>query len=128
MSMLRFAIVTATLALATPAFAEGLPKHVGECATTKVQKIETRLVDGADRPVKGSGSAVEFADGGYQVSTDTVPEVEASRPGDPVKICLVSIPRRCPPGDKRGRVYQTANLRTKGSWTLPDAEHACGGA
>jgi hypothetical protein len=128
MSMLRFVFVTATLALATSALAENLPKHVGECAATKVQKIETRLVDGADRPVKGSGSAVEFANGGYQVSYDAVPEVEASRPGDPVKICLVSIPRHCPPGDKRGRVYETTNLRTMGVWKLPDSEHACGGA
>ncbi len=126
--MFRFAVVTATLALATPAFAEGLPKHVGECATTKVQKIETRLVDGSNQPVKGSGSAVEFANGGYQVSYDTVPAVEASRPGDAVKICLVSIPHPCPPGDKRGRIYKTTNLRTSGSWTLPDSEHSCGGA
>ncbi len=126
--MLRFAIVTATLALATPALAENLPKHVGECAATKVQKIETRLIDGADRPVKGSGSAVEFANGGYQVSYDTIPEIEASRPGDAVKICLVSIPHPCPPGDKRGRIYKTTNQRTKGAWTLPDSEHSCGGA
>ncbi len=95
---------------------------------TKVQSVETRLVDGSGQPVKGSGSAVEFVNGGYQVSYDTVPEVEASRPGDAVNVCLVSIPHPCPPGDKRGRIYKTTNLRTKGSWTLPDAEHSCGGA
>ena len=78
--MFRFAICAAALAFATPCFAENLPKHVGDCATTKVQKIETRLVDGSNQPVKGSGSAVEFANGGYQVSYDTVPAVEASRP------------------------------------------------
>ncbi|MGO4872137.1 MAG: hypothetical protein ACLPGW_16275 [Roseiarcus sp.] len=126
--MFRFAVCVAALALATPCFAENLPKHVGDCATTKVQKVETRLVDGSGQPVKGSGSAVDFANGGYQVSYDTVPEVEASRRGDEVKICLVSIPHPCPPGDKRGRVYKTTNLRTKGSWTLPDSEHSCGGA
>jgi hypothetical protein len=126
--MFRFAISLAALALATPSLAEGLPKRVGQCATTKVQKIETRLVDGSNQPVKGSGSAVEFANGGYQVSYDTVPAVEAARPGDAVKICLVSIPHPCPPGDKRGRVYATTDLRTKQSWTLPDAEHSCGGA
>ena len=52
----------------------------------------------------------------------------ASRPGDVVRVCLVSIPRPCPPGDKRGRVYKTTNLRTHGEWTLPDSEHSCGGA
>ncbi len=126
--MLRFALCAAALALATPALADALPKHVGQCAATKVQKVETRLVDGSDKPVAGSGSAVEFANGGYQVSYDTIPEIEASRPGDAVKICLVSIPHPCPPGDKRGRIYKTTNQRTKGAWTLPDSEHSCGGA
>jgi hypothetical protein len=126
--MFRFAICAAALVLATPCFAENLPKHVGDCAATKVQKVETRLADGDNKPVAGSGSAVEFADGGYQVSYDTVPEIEASRPGDAVKICLVSIPHPCPPGDKRGRVYKTTTLRTHGEWTLPDSEHSCGGA
>jgi hypothetical protein len=126
--MLRFAVCAAALALATPSLAENLPKRVGDCAPTKVQKIETRLVDGSGQPVKDSGSAVEFANGGYQVSYDVVPEIEASRPGDAVKICLVSIPHPCPPGDKRGRVYKTTNLRSEGSWTLPDSEHSCGGA
>ncbi len=126
--MFRLAVSMAALALATPAFAEALPKHVGQCADTKVLRVETRLVDGSGQPVKGSGSAVEFVNGGYQVSYDTIPEVEASRPGDVVRVCLISIPHPCPPGDKRGRVYKTTNLRTKDSWTLPDAEHSCGGA
>jgi hypothetical protein len=128
MRMLRFAVLLAALALATPALAEPLPKRVGQCADTKVLRVETRLIDGSGQPVKGSGSAVEFVNGGYQVSYDAIPEVEASRPGDVVRVCLVSIPRPCPPGDKRGRVYKATNLRTKDSWTLPDAEHSCGGA
>jgi hypothetical protein len=76
----------------------------------------------------GSGSAIVFANGGYQVSYEQEAAVDRSRPGDPVRICLVSIPKDCPPGDDRGRVYKTTNLRTHGSWTLPDAEHMCGGA
>jgi hypothetical protein len=96
---------------------------------TKVQKISNRLEDGTTaKPIAGSGSAVDFANGGYQVSYDQVPEVDKSRPGDRVKICLASVPKHCPPGDKRGRVYKTTNLRTNESWTLPDAEHSCGGA
>ncbi len=54
--------------------------------------------------------------------------VDRSRPGDPVRICLVSIPKHCPPGDNRGRTYKTTNLRTHRAWTLPDSEHMCGGA
>ena len=31
-------------------------------------------------------------------------------------------------GDQRGRIYQARNLRTGGTWTLPDSQHSCGGA
>ena len=127
--MFRFAICVAALALATPSFAASLPKSVGQCADTKVLRVETRLVDGStNQPIPGSGSAIRFVNGGYQVSYDAIAAVEASRPGDAVKICLVSIPRGCPPGDRRGRIYKTTNLRTNDSWTLPDSEHSCGGA
>ncbi len=119
----------AALAAAGPALAEGMPKHVGQCVTTKVYRIGNRLQDGVTgKPIAGSGGAVDFVNGGYQVSYDQVPEVDASRPGDPVKICLVSVPKHCPPGDDRGKIYKTTNLRTKGAWQLPDAEHSCGGA
>lgn len=142
--MLRIVVRAAALALAAqvpvaqvlvaqvlvaPAFAAGLPVRVGQCATTTVKSVEARLVDGStNKPIPDSGSAISFANGGYQVSYDTVAAVEASRPGDPVRLCLVSIPEGCPPGDARGRQYKTTNLRTKASWTLPDAEHSCGGA
>jgi hypothetical protein len=78
--------------------------------------------------VPGSGSSVIFVNGGSQVSYEQETAVDASRPGDPVKMCLVSIPRHCPPGDDRGREYKTTNLRTHKSWRLPDSEHMCGGA
>ena len=82
---------------ATPALAEGMPKHVGECGETTVSKIGARLEDGTTgKPISGSGSAVDFANGGYQVSYDQVPEVDSSRPGDRVKICLVSISQALP--------------------------------
>jgi len=111
-----------------PSLADELPKRVGKCAETRIKSVETRLVDGDNRPVPGSGSAVTFENGGYQVSYDTVPAIEASRAGDPARLCLVFIPRKCPKGDARGRIYQTTNLRTHKKWRLPDAEHSCGGA
>ena len=119
------------LFLAGSALAKGerMPRRVGQCVITHVQAVETRLEDGeTHQPVAGSGSAIRFANGGYQVSYDTVPAVEASRPGDPVRMCLHSIPHGCPPGDDRGRNYRVTNLRTHGHWWLPDAEHMCGGA
>lgn len=118
-----FLLAILSLALCTPADAGGLPTRVGACAKTRIKSIGTRL-----EGTPGSGSAVSFENGGDQVSYDTVPAIEGSKAGDPVRMCLVSIPRRCPKGDDRGRVYRTTNLRTHQTWKLPDSEHMCGGA
>ncbi len=124
-----FLLAVLSLALCAPAGAGGLPAHVGACVKTRIKSIETRLVDSsANKPIPGSGSAVTFNNGGYQVSYDTVPAIEHSKAGDHVRMCLVSIPRHCPKGDDRGRVYRTTNLRTHQTWKLPDSEHMCGGA
>jgi hypothetical protein len=50
------------------------------------------------------------------------------RSGDKVKLCLVSLPEDCPPGDDRGKIYRATNLRTGESWEAPDSQHSCGGA
>jgi len=130
--MIRLSLTVLALAFGTSAIADTLPTRVGECVTTTVKQVETRLVDGnTNIPVPGSGSAVEFANGGYQVSYDQVQAVDRSRPGDPAKMCLVFVPKRdkdCAPGDDRGVIYKTTNLRTHESWTLPNSEHPCGGA
>jgi hypothetical protein len=118
-----FLVAILSLAVCAPARAGGLPTRVGACAKTRIKSIGTRL-----EGTPGSGSAVSFDNGGYQVSYDTVPAIEHSKTGDPVRMCLVSIPRHCPKGDDRGRVYRTTNLRTHKGWKLPDSEHMCGGA
>ena len=113
----------AALALSSVVAEAANATRIGQCVETRVKEVGTRL-EGAP----GSGSLVTFANGGVQVSYDQVPEVDQSRPGDRVSMCLVSIPKDCPPGDDRGRTYKTTNKRTGQSWTLPDSEHACGGA
>jgi hypothetical protein len=118
-----FLLAILALAVSYPARAGELPDYVGECVKTRIKSIETRL-----EGVPDSGSAVTFANGGYQVSYDTVPAIVHSKAGDPVRMCLVSIPRHCPQGDNRGRFYRTTNLRTHKGWKLPDSEHMCGGA
>lgn len=130
---MRRIMIAAAMVLAgsagVPAVAADLPTRVGQCVQTTVKSVETRLADGAtNKPVPGSGSAISFANGGYQVSYEQLPTVDSSRPGDPARMCLVSVPKDCPPGDDRGREYQTTNLRTHQTWRLPDSEHACGGA
>ena len=122
------ALAVAASALAAPAMAEPMPKHVGDCAKTKVLRVETRLMGGDGKPIADSGSAIDFVNGGYQVSYDAVAAIDASRTGDPVEVCLASVPKGCPKGDHRGKIYKTTNLRSHGAWTLPDSEHSCGGA
>ena len=125
----------ATLALLVTATAPSmavtpvrLPTRVGACAMTTIRSVSSRLEDGAGRAVPDSGSAVTLANGVYGVSYDRIPAIDRSRRGDRALMCLVRLPMHCPPGDTRGRWYTTTNLRTLASWTLPDAEHMCGGA
>lgn len=134
MRAVRYAMVGLVLApamVAMPVAAKGVRglERVGQCANTRIKSVGTRLIDGAtNKPIAGSGSSVELANGVYGVSYEQVPAVDRSRAGDAVRVCLVSLPKNCPKGDDRGRFYKVTNARTKASWTLPDAEHMCGGA
>jgi len=115
------------LLLAVPALAqESLPAQVGDCAETTIAEIGPRLM--MDDPNFESGVGVLYANGLSQVSYEPIQEVIASQVGDPVRMCLVFIPEDCPVGDDRGKVYDTTNLRTGGAWSMPDAQHECGGA
>jgi hypothetical protein len=123
------ALVVASVLGPVAAIAQDVPTGELTCVKTTITRLEHRLENGMNGPfVPGSGSAVRFANGLYQVSYDELEAVQRSRTGDPVFMCLVRIPRDCPPGDDRGRVYTTTNLRTLGSWTMSDSEHRCGGA
>jgi hypothetical protein len=116
------------------ATAAPLPRRLGDCRQTFIKEIHYRLsaadANGVQIPIAGSGSAVSYTNGGYQVSYDMVPAIHSSREGDPVELCLSFVPdcRRAPRGDVRGRLYRARNLRTGGTWTLPDSQHSCGGA
>ena len=131
--MFECMLAAALIAAPFPVLAQGrvgtaIPTRVGTCAFTRVTGVHQRLVGENGREIPDSGSSVELANGVYGVSYEQVPAVQASRRGDRVITCLISIPRSCPPGDARGRVYTTTNLRTEESWTLPDSQHRCGGA
>jgi hypothetical protein len=104
-----------------------LPNQVGQCTITKIASISTRFGEEL-KPGSDDGTAVSFANGGQQVSYNYEPTVGQSHIGDEVLLCLVSVPKDCPPGDDRGKIYSTTNLKTSGSWLLPDAQHSCGGA
>ena len=119
------ALLAVTLSLPALARADALPDRIGACGETTISFVGGRL-EGDDR--FETGTAVQYDNGGVQISYDRVDGAASSRIGDPVRICLVSIPEGCPPGDDRGRIYATTNLRTGASWEMPDSSHMCGGA
>jgi hypothetical protein len=97
--------------------------EVGQCTNTSIASVGTRLED-----TPGSGTAITYADGTSGVSYDTVQDAEASQVGDPVKLCLIEVPKGCPPGDDQGKVYSAEDSRTGRRWSLPNSSHTCGGA
>jgi hypothetical protein len=104
---------------------DALPTRLLACGGNVITEIGPRLQ--GDKTFS-TGTTVVFRNGGSQVSYEKEPAIVKSRKGDHVLICLVFVPDHCPPGDDRGKMYTTTNLRTLESWTLPDSEHSCGGA
>ena len=102
--------------------AEALPTEIGACSETTITEIGYRLGE------PDTGSAISYANGGVQISYDTIPEIHRSNVGDAVKLCLLSVPEDCPPDDDRGKIYSATNLRTGEVWEAPDSQHSCGGA
>src|SRR5438128_8060645 len=76
--------------------------RVGQCVNTRITSIGARLE--GDRAFE-TGMHFDTAAGVGGVSYDRVPALRRSRVGDRVRSCLVSIPRNCPRGDDRGRMY-----------------------
>ena len=105
-----------------------MPEKVGQCAVTHIAELTTRFGEPLESASADAGSAVSFSNGGAQISYDQEPGLVASKAGDRAALCLMSIPRDCPPGDERGRVYYGVDLVTNASWVLPDSQHMCGGA
>lgn len=118
------------------AFADGmpldqdqpLPRAVGDCAITHITDLSTRFGEPLQGADPDAGTAIGLTNGGWQVSYDMVYALYDAEVGDPVVMCLVSIPRDCPAGDDRGRIYYGLDARTGGAWSLPDSQHGCGGA
>jgi uncharacterized protein len=120
----------ADLAARKPSAADQpLPRSIGQCGFSHVATLTTRL---GDDPLATAspeaGSAATFTNGGGAMSYDREPGLASSKVGDPVVMCLISIPRDCPRGDLRGSVYYAIDLAAKATWALPDSQHLCGGA
>ncbi|WP_456715660.1 hypothetical protein [Bradyrhizobium sp. USDA 4353] len=123
------------VAAAAPVLVE-TPTKIGECAERTIAEISPRSSERPNeglprkqpKPGKDGGSYVRYTNKDTQVSYEWSAALAHSKVGDRVRMCLVSIPKDCPPGDDRGRVYETTNVRTNESWTMPDDPHMCGGA
>jgi uncharacterized protein len=111
---------------------ENLPKVLGHCTRTKIISITGRFGETLKWPHPKdeivSGTAVRYANGAYQVSYNYEEEVARSHVGDDVLLCLSTIPRHCPPGDDRGRLYSATTIEAHRSWIMSDSQHICGGA
>jgi hypothetical protein len=123
-AVLRCALVLVACSTASAALA-GPPTRRGQCKPTTIKEIGHRLYEGYGGPaIEDSGSMVNMADGGHQVSYDTLPAVHASRVGDPVLVCVAEVETGCPRGST-GYVYRTTNRRTGQSWTMGGSTKAC---
>jgi hypothetical protein len=88
-------------------------QKVGDCAITTIMRITARI-EGTS--AHDTGSAILYANGVAGVSYEYVPPLHASRIGDHVRLCLVSIFKNYPTGDDAGQEYQATNLRTGNHW------------
>lgn len=108
--------------------ASTMPAHMAECVGSTIAHLTDRFGAPLETADADSGSAVIFANGGYQVSYDREDSLAISHIGDRVTICLFERPRDCPQGVDKGRVYLTINEDRQVFWLLPDNIHQCGGA
>ena len=119
---LGLAVLLSTLP--APVLAAGaVPTKVGQCVATKIKEKFSRL-----EGVPDSGSGIQYANGIVGMSYEIIRPITKAKVGDKITLCLISIPKGCPPGDDRGRIYLARDLRTGGKWELAVAEHMCGGA
>jgi uncharacterized protein len=106
-----------------------MPTKVGECTLTHIADLMTRIGNPLEGASADEGSQVLLANDGLLVSYEREFGLTASQVGDPVAVCLMSIPRDCPAGDDRGRMYYGVNLaRQMATWALSDSVRMCGGA
>jgi|SRR5665213_631271 len=123
--ILSLAMAVSGIAHAAVTPNDPLPTTILTCGGSIITDIGPRLQGDTDY---SSGVSVFFKNNGGQVGYDKLTSVLNSKVGDHVMICLVYIPKDCPAGDTRGKIYTTTNLRTLESWTMSDSEHTCGGA
>jgi hypothetical protein len=95
---------------------------IGDCVRTQVAAIGP--LPGLSTPV------IRYGDGVLQEYDSGMLGQAGTRPGDPIKLCLVAFTRDCGlvfAEEQPGRTYATGNLRTGAAWTSPDIRSSCSG-
>lgn len=122
-----------------PTQSSGIPVRIGDCVTTQIEDKSTRF-SGATPGDTGGEMYVSFTNsvGLYltnipHLPANANPDAYMARTrdfalGDTIRLCLVSLPEDCPPGDDRGKGYSVTNLKNQLSFIGIDAWHSCGGA
>ena len=114
-----------------------LPTPIAECSETEIAGKFFRLWDINDPeiPVEedaiGKEIVLKLTDGMFLYTDQIGDRFLASANfsvGNPVQLCLVSLPTDCPPGDERGKEYSLLDRRTGFSGVYVDSWHLCGGA
>jgi uncharacterized protein YecT (DUF1311 family) len=119
--------------------ASDLPKKVGKCVDAVLMDKTTRFEGAIPGEAGGELNMLFSNDLGVYVTSAPYLASESNvdkylynsrdfAKGDKVKICLVALPKDCPPGDDRGKIYAITNYKNKKSFTGVDAWHSCGGA
>lgn len=104
------------------------PQKLAQCVRTRIKDATTRFGNPLPDTHADTGISIGYENGGYIYSYDRGSNFDGIARGQPVVLCLMSIPRDCPAGDDRGRIYYTLDLATRQSWVSGDSEHGCGGA
>jgi uncharacterized protein len=115
-----------------------LPKRIGSCIDVKIISKNTRFEDAVAGEVGGEVYVIVEGVGLYVQSVPHLIEGENTdkymfttddfSKGDKVALCLKELPKDCPPGDDRGKVYKVTNFKNKKSFIGVDSWHLCGGA
>lgn len=123
--------------VAPAARAEPAPTSVGRCSQTTVTSKRFRMApspgDPGYRPSSsplGKEVLISLANGigVYAGDGDAFILSNTFAAGHRVRLCLDSVPKNCPPGDDRGKVYRLTDLQTQRTLKGIDSWHLCGGA
>lgn len=130
-------ILTADALTGTAVRAETPPRTIGGCSLTTVISKRFRMAPSpgdpgynpSDSPL-GKEVLISLKNGLglYAGDGDTFILSTDFAPGHRVTLCLLSLPKNCPPGDNRGKIYSLTDRQTRRTMKGIDSWHLCGGA